>query len=230
MNATTKPLIVGFTALLLAPLNMLRAAEPTLPDQSPAPMAIGGQRVEHRASPVGLDVARPRFSWQLQGAANGLRQTAYQIQVALSADSLDKAGRPLLWDSGWVASDQSHLVAYAGKALRSSTPYFWRVRIKNQDAAVSAWSPVSRWVTGLLDAEKELRADWIGFDQPYPGTPHGDDWFAISQAQWICHPAMEKGQDAVAFYRMTFQAPADTTRVMIGMAGELVRPVFRQWR
>jgi len=186
--------------------------------QAPNEMTIGDLLVEHRVAPVGLDAPKPRFSWRLHGAANGLRQTAYQIQVARSADSLDSTGKPLVWDSGWVVSDQSHLVAYNGEAIRSSTPYFWRVRIKNEDDVISPWSTTSRWVTGLLDADQELLADWIGFDQPYADTPHGADWFDLDKAQWICHPELEKGKDSVAFYRTEFEAPADATRVMIGMA------------
>ena len=56
-----------------------------------------------------------------------LRQTAYHIQV--TSGTSDPF---VVWDSGWVVSDQSHLVAYAGKQLLSSTPYFWRVRIKTE--------------------------------------------------------------------------------------------------
>ncbi len=76
--------------------------------------------VEHRVSPVGIDALKPRFSWQLEGGKNGLRQTAYQIEVARTGD----AGSPPVWDSGWMVTDQSRLVAYAGPPLVSSTPYF----------------------------------------------------------------------------------------------------------
>ncbi len=190
----------------------------TLQAQVAPAIIIGKQLVENRIAPVGLDAPMPRFSWQLHGAANDLRQTAYQIQVALSAQDFETNAKVLAWDSGWVVSDQSCLAAYAGETLRSSMPYFWRVRIKNQDGVISPWSPVGRWVTGLFDAAKEFKADWIGFDQPYPDTPHGADWFAINQAQWITHPALKPGRTAVLFYRTTFQVSADTTRVMIGMA------------
>ncbi len=72
----------------------------------------------------------------------------------------------------------------------------------------------------------ELRADWIGFDQPHPATPHGDDWFDIEQAHWICHPASKKGERFVAFYRTTCQVPPDASRVTIGMAANFVGQLF----
>ena len=218
-----KPLMA---ALALGGVIASPAAEPARSQSPSLSMTIGGQLVEQRPAPVGLDAAKPRFSWQLHGGTNGLRQTAYQIRIARSADSLGAAGQPLAWDSGWVATEQSHLVAYAGEPLRSSTPYFWQVRIKNEAGATSAWSAPARWVTGLLDAEKELLADWIGFDQRFPGLPQGADWFDIGQAQWICHPGTESGKTGTAFYRKTFTLPADTTRVMMGMEANFAAQFF----
>ena len=36
---------------------------------------------ENRTNPVGLDMATPRFSWQLVNDKRNLVQTAYEIQV-----------------------------------------------------------------------------------------------------------------------------------------------------
>ena len=194
--------------------------------QPASKVSLGDLLIEHRAAPVGIDAKVPRFSWRLHGSANGLRQTAYQIQVARSADSLEGAGKALSWDSGWVVSDQCHLVAYAGEPLRSSTPYFWRLRIKDEGGATSSWSAPSRWVTGLLDADKELLADWIGFDQRFKGLPQGVEWFDIGQAKWICHPGMEKEKFGTAFYRKSFELPKGTTRVMMGMEANFAAQFF----
>lgn len=199
---------VALTGLCLCALLSAHAA--------PA-LTLGGQRVEQRVAPVGLDTPTPRFSWQLQGSTPGLRQTAYQVQVALSPNDFDAPGKKLAWDSGWIASDQSHLVAYAGEALRSSTAYFWRVRIKNESATPSAWSEPARWVTGLLDPATEFTASWIGYDEPDPQTPHGTDWFELNNAEWICHPAIKPRKDSLATYRTTVTLPADVRRVMVGM-------------
>ena len=201
------------------------AAETSKP-QPDAKLSIGDLQVEHRVSPVGIDARNPRFSWQLHGAGNGLRQTAYQIQIASSAASLEGAGKAYAWDSGWVVSDQSYLVAYAGSPLQSSMPYFWRVRVKDGNGAISPWSTPARWVTGLMDAEKELQADWIGLDQQFKGTPQGIDWFDIGNAKWICHPGTEAGKAGAAFYRKTVMLPKDTARVMMGMEANFAAQLF----
>jgi alpha-L-rhamnosidase len=178
--------------------------------------------VEHRISPVGIDALNPRFSWRLEGSANGLRQTAYQIEVTRGGEEGPKS----VWNSGWVLSDQSHLVGYAGPPLVSSTPYFWRVRIKNEAGVISPWSEISRWVTGLLHADEELTADWIGHDATHPATPSGKEWFNIHQAAWICHPKLPKGRDSLAFYRTTLEIPGDAIRVMIGMEANFSAQLF----
>lgn len=172
-----------------------------------AQVGISGQSVENRISPVGLDAPQPRFSWKLKGSGEGLRQTAYQIQVSSEA---------LVWDSGWIDSDQSHLVRYEGKPLQSSTPYVWKVRIKDGDGKESAWCADSRWVTGLMDAEAELKADWIGYDIPAADTPAAHS-FDISGASWICHPDLKEKQALATSYRKTIDFPEDTKRVIVSM-------------
>lgn len=42
-------------------------------------------QVEYLTNPIGLDITAPRFSWQLESAERGVRQTAYQITVATDA-------------------------------------------------------------------------------------------------------------------------------------------------
>ena len=49
-------------------------------------------RCEYLETPIGLDVAQPRFSWRMESAARGARQTARQTQVA-SAAALLASGR-----------------------------------------------------------------------------------------------------------------------------------------
>ncbi len=178
--------------------------------------------VEFRNAPVGIDTLKPRFSWQLQGKATGLRQTAYQLEVSRSTAS----GNQIVWDSGWVSSDQSHLVSYNGTTLVSSTPYNWRVRIKNENGIISPWSDPTRWVTGLMDAKSEFKADWIGWDKMHPNTPSGDDWFEIGKAKWIVHPNVNQEKDSIAFYRTSLDIPPSIKRVMIGMEANFSAQVF----
>ena len=78
-------------------------------------------RCEAMPEPLGIDVAHPILSWQLQDTRRGAKQTAYQIRVASSAEGLTQDHADV-WDSGRVASDESVNVAYAGPALESRPP------------------------------------------------------------------------------------------------------------
>ncbi|MCL4266322.1 MAG: family 78 glycoside hydrolase catalytic domain [Anaerolineae bacterium] len=132
---------------------------------------ISNLTCEYHINPLGIDVLQPRLSWQMQSEQRGMRQTAYQILVARSEDSLAN-GRTPLWDSGKVETDQSIHVPYQGPALASGQRVYWKVRVWNE-AGQPAESPAAWWEMGLLD-HNEWRADWIapGWDedvsQPQP--------------------------------------------------------------
>lgn len=131
------------------------------PVRAAAPVAL---QCDFRAEPMGVDSAAPRLSWQLAALdpdARGLIQVAYRILVASSPEQLahDKAD---LWDSGRVISEQSTLVAYAGRALRSGEACHWKVRVWTGDDLSPPWSEPSRWTMGLLSSD-DWQARWIGF-------------------------------------------------------------------
>ena len=106
-------------------------------------------RLEMKENPLGINVTQPRFSWQIVSGKPDLKQTAYQIQVAASPEQLE-SGDGLLWDSGVVRSDESVLVPYAGKALESGKPYYWRVKLVTNQGD-TPWSDVGSWSMALLD-------------------------------------------------------------------------------
>src|SRR5258708_35502625 len=72
-----------------------------------------------------MDATHPHLTWKLQDSRQGAKQTAYQVQVASSIGLLS-AGKPDVWDSGRIASDQSIGVTYGGAALKPSNRYFSR--------------------------------------------------------------------------------------------------------
>lgn len=116
-------------------------------------------QVEMKNNPQGIDVAHPRFSWQIHAGQPDLVQTGYRIQVAASADDL-KAGKNLLWDSGDVKSDQSLWIAYEGEQLQAKKPYFWRVKVDANQGS-GKWSDVQTWGMAMLDAN-DWKGQWIG--------------------------------------------------------------------
>jgi alpha-L-rhamnosidase len=120
-------------------------------------------RCEYAINPLGIDVAQPRLSWKVVSPERGQRQTAYQICVLASTNLYDLA-KAILWDSGKVASDETHLIRYAGKKLESSQYLFWQVRVWDEASQRSDWSKLHTWTMGLL---------------------HTNDW----KARWICAPA-----------------------------------------
>lgn len=116
-------------------------------------------RCEYKANPLGIDILKPRLSWQLTAEERAVKQSAYQIQVAASKAALE-AEKALLWNSGKVTSEQSIQVVYAGPQPRASQRYFWRVRIWDHHGNPSQWSEVNFWEMGLLSPD-DWKAEWI---------------------------------------------------------------------
>jgi alpha-L-rhamnosidase len=114
---------------------------------------------EYLINPLGIDVSKPRLSWQMISEGNNARQTAYEIRVAASADAL-KNNNKLIWASGKTESTQSVNVSYEGPALKSMQRVYWQVRIWDEKNKVSDWSKPAFWETGVLDPG-EWKASWI---------------------------------------------------------------------
>ncbi|MDR1380496.1 MAG: alpha-L-rhamnosidase N-terminal domain-containing protein, partial [Tannerella sp.] len=117
---------------------------------------------EYQTEPIGMDVHAPRFGWRLTDAGHvrGQSQTAYNILVASSLKKLTETGADV-WNSGKVNSPQSVLIPFGGEKLRSSSAYFWKVRVYDRDGKPSAWSEPARFVTGILDPAGWNAAAWI---------------------------------------------------------------------
>jgi alpha-L-rhamnosidase len=116
-------------------------------------------RCEYLAGPLGIDVQKPRLSWVITSNRRGERQTAYQILVAGSEESL-KNDKGDLWDSGKVASDQSIQVAYNGTPLHSKQRCYWKVRFWDENGKSSGWSNPVSWAMGLM-SPGDWKAEWI---------------------------------------------------------------------
>ncbi|RTE09875.1 alpha-L-rhamnosidase [Paenibacillus whitsoniae] len=123
-------------------------------------VSVTACKTEYLTNPLGLDCPEPRFFWQLETDRRNVRQSAYQLIVASSKELLD-LDRGDQWDSGKVDSDDSIQVVYAGKSLQSQKPYFWKVRIWDEQGNVSAWSEPACWSMGIL-SRGEWQAKWIG--------------------------------------------------------------------
>jgi len=124
----------------LIPIFVLISAIP----RANAAVTIQNLCVEYRNTPLGIDVAQPRFGWQMAATAGerGLEQTAYQLEVK------DPKGA-VIWDSQRVPDAASLGIKYAGPPLKGSTRYAWTVSVWNQAGA--KLSRLSWFETGLMD-------------------------------------------------------------------------------
>lgn len=118
-------------------------------------------RCEYLKNPIGIDIQKPRLSWQLEvkDDAQNIMQQAYKIQISRTVDGFDKT-KHLLWDSGKVLSDQSLHVEYKGGKLNSRDRLYWRVKVWDNQGRESKWSVISYWEMGLLRTT-DWEAAWI---------------------------------------------------------------------
>ena len=114
---------------------------------------------EYKENPVGIDVEKPRLSWQLVSDNQNVKQNAYEIRVADSPESLTAKSK-LIWNSGKINSDESVNIEYGGPAPESMQRFYWQVRIWDNNNKISSWSDPAFWEMGILN-NKLWKASWI---------------------------------------------------------------------
>ena len=115
--------------------------------------SVSNLTCEYKTNPIGLDLASPRFSWQLQSSVS-VQQGAYRLQVFCEDET-----EPL-WDTGRVNRADSVLVPYEGPALRPCTRYRWRVRLWDRQGRDTEYSEEATFETGLM-LDRVYQASWI---------------------------------------------------------------------
>ncbi|MGH2565272.1 MAG: alpha-L-rhamnosidase N-terminal domain-containing protein, partial [Ginsengibacter sp.] len=126
---------------------------------TPTMLSAQNLLVENKENPIGIDVANPRFSWQLISDKRNVVQTAYEIRVSDKPGDLLK-NKNITWSSGKVFSDSSVHVSYKGKELQSNKKYYWQVRTWDNKGTSPSWSSPAYWQMGLLNAS-DWKAKWI---------------------------------------------------------------------
>jgi alpha-L-rhamnosidase len=122
-------------------------------------VTIRNLQVEYRTTPLGIDVAQPRFSWQMATTAGerGYSQAAYQIEVKDSKGTV-------AWDSKRTEDAGSVGIRYGGSPLKAATRYAWGVTVWDQAGA--KLTATSWFETGLMDPAADSSAwggaKWIG--------------------------------------------------------------------
>jgi alpha-L-rhamnosidase len=124
-------------------------------------------RCEYATDPIGLDTQSPQFSWRIESEKRGAMQSAYQIMMSDSPESLS-GNTSVIWNSDTVRSSESTSISYKGPDLKSRMKYYWKVRIWDTDNRISDWSEPASFEMGLINQEDWL-SEWIGFTPGLPG-------------------------------------------------------------
>ena len=115
-----------------------------------------GLEVEHAMEPLTVDIASPRFSWQLFHPQRAQRQLSFRVVVTMAVGSDD-----VLWDSGTVPSNATHVLypdpGTGARALPSDTDFSWSVVWTDTTGAPSP-AATSTFSTALLGGVP----DWCG--------------------------------------------------------------------
>ncbi|MEN8117780.1 MAG: family 78 glycoside hydrolase catalytic domain [Bacteroidota bacterium] len=160
-------------------------------------LKIENLRCEYKNNPVGIDIDKPRFSWNLSSDTRGAKQTAYRIIVSSGLDNCNK-GSGDIWDSKKVYSDKSIHISYEGKGLESNAKYFWKVTVWNEND-IEITSEIAFWTTGLMK-KTDWKAKWIGLDRAI-GDDHPEDVHTKLSARMLRHEfdVEKKIKSATAF-------------------------------
>ena len=105
-------------------------------------------KTEYLQKPLGIDIVRPRFMWNVDGA---VKQTAYQI--------IAKVNGKTVWNSGKVESSAMTHIPYGGPEPHSRERVYWSVKLWDENGVGGEISH-SFFEMGLLDAS-DWKAKWI---------------------------------------------------------------------
>ncbi len=118
-------------------------------------------QAEHLISPLGIDNPHPRFTWQMNDASQGAKQTAYKIIVGTDSATVAK-GAGSDWKGAKINS-AANLVVYNGRALRPLTKYYWSVLLWDKDGKPGK-PAVSSFETGMMH-QGNWQAYWISDEE-----------------------------------------------------------------
>jgi alpha-L-rhamnosidase len=142
-----------------------------------APLEPNQLTCEYITNPLGIDVAKPRFSWTFITTTRNQFQSAYELLVSDNLAAIQQ-GKGNIWTTGKITTAQNLHIEYNGTPLKSFTKYYWRVRVYNQDGEASAWSQPATFETAMLQPE-DWKAQWIGDGSQLPEKD--EDFYAADR-------------------------------------------------
>jgi alpha-L-rhamnosidase len=126
-------------------------------------IVVGNLQCEMLTNPEGIDVLKPRLSWQIKSDVNDVKQTAYQIVVASTLENLN-ANKADLWDSGKVTSNESVNIIYNGKKLGDRQNAFWKVTVFTNKGEIKS-ATTAHFSIGILTYADWKSTRWIGYEK-----------------------------------------------------------------
>ncbi|MDL2302451.1 glycoside hydrolase family 78 protein [Lachnospiraceae bacterium OttesenSCG-928-D06] len=116
-------------------------------------------RVENQKNPLGIHIAKPRFSWEMDAKVQDSVQRAYRIWVT------KEDTETVCWDSKEQKTSQSNEILYDGITLEPCTRYFVRTKVYDNNGEKQE---AETWFeTGLLDTSINAwdGGKWIGQEE-----------------------------------------------------------------
>ncbi|MBF4470508.1 glycoside hydrolase family 78 protein [Flavobacterium sp. HJJ] len=126
-------------------------------------ISVTNLQCEMLNNPEGIDVLKPRLSWQMKSDENAVKQTAYQILVASTLENLN-ANKADLWDSGKVQSSESVNIIYNGKKLKDRDNAFWKVILFTNKGEIKS-TENAHFSIGILTYADWKLTRWIGYEK-----------------------------------------------------------------
>lgn len=110
---------------------------------------------EYKKNPMGMDEYSPRFSYRIEGECR--KQLCRKVKVW-------KEDGTIVWDTGFIQSDDTAQIPYLGRTLEPFTRYFWSVAVKDTEGNTAESSGEDWFETGFLG--RKWSADWISAHSP----------------------------------------------------------------
>lgn len=94
--------------------------------------SVQNLRVEFVENPIGIDIANPSFSWEMDSEGENIEQYAYRIQVSRQESQNEPDKGQIVWDSGFIQSSDTTQICYQGEPLLSHENYSYTVTCLNE--------------------------------------------------------------------------------------------------
>ena len=124
-----------------------------------ASLQTGKLTCEYLENPLGIDMARPRFSWTLVSDGRNQKQLAYELIVSDNREDVERLNGNV-WKTGKMTTSRSLHLVYDGLPLKSFHRYYWRVKVYDQNDLPSSWSDPA-WFETAMRSDSDWQAQWI---------------------------------------------------------------------